>query len=135
MNKRRYKTPGPSPWLLLRMETYRFEFLSSSGHRSACQLQVCSRHALVVATYRGEGNSVTNECERIALTAVNRHGLNPDRLLFAEHYPDQLWEHYPETFKLITFDQEGDQFVNPSWTELDTRIMNDVLHLLANESL
>lgn len=115
------------------METYRFEFVSSAGHVSACHLQVFAQLSLVIATYRGEGTSVTNECERIALAAVKRHRLNPDRLLFIEHYPDQVWEHYSETFKLITFTQYKDQFTYPIWIELDSQVMKEVLRELARQ--
>ena len=112
------------------METYRFEFVSATGHLSACHLQVFAPLSLVVATYTGEGTSVTNECERIALAAVRRHRLNPDRLLFIEHYPDLVWEHYTETFKLITFTLYKDQFTYPVWTELDNLATKELLRVL-----
>lgn len=115
------------------METYRFEFVSASGHVSACHLQVYAQLSLVVATYTGEGTSVTNECERIALAAVKRHRLNPDRRLFIEHYPDQIWEYYAETFKLITFTQYKGQFAYPVWIELDNQTTKEVLRVLTCE--
>jgi hypothetical protein len=114
------------------VENYRFEFVSSSGCLSACQILVFVKSSLIVATYTGEGSSVTNECELIAWVAVNRHKLTANRLLFIEHYPDYLWKNHPETFKLITFTQQKEGFTNPVWTELDNQTTRVLVQLMTD---
>jgi|GEM_PF-4371942 len=87
-------------------------------------------HSLVVATYWGEGGSVTNECESIAREVVARHGLKASRLLFIEHYPEGLWQNSKETFKLIQFEHHETGFANPEWIELHTDVAREMLPFL-----
>ena len=115
------------------METYRVDFVASTGHCSASYVRVLAQLSLVVATYWDEATSVTNECECIASAALKRHRLNPDRLLFIQHYPAQLWAYYGEPVNLIPFDQQQDPFINPTWTGLDTQTTIEVLALLASQ--
>ena len=112
------------------MEAYHFEFRSATGHISACHLMVAPAQSLVVATYRGEGTSVTNECETIANAVVAKHQLDANRLLFIEHYPEGLWQYYPETFKLIQFERGETGFTNPVWVELHADVTRELIALL-----
>lgn len=89
--------------------------------------------SLVMATYQGEGTSVTNECEQIATEVVRQHRLKPDRILFIEHYPAGLWANSEETFKLITFHHDGERFTNPEWIPLENQSMKDLLDSLLRQ--
>ena len=117
------------------MEAYRFEFKIATGYPSACYLRVIPAQSLVVATYRGEGTSVANACEAIADEVVARHRLDARRLLFIEHYPEGLWQNYPETFKLIQFERDEMGFTNPVWVELHTDITRELIALLGEHEV
>ena len=112
------------------MKAYRFEFTSATGQPSACHLLIVPAQSLVVATYQGEGTSVTNECEAIADEVVTRHRLDGKRLLFIEHYPEGLWQNHPETFKLIQFMRRKTGFTNPVWVDLNTEITRELIDFL-----
>lgn len=67
--------------------------------------------------YNYEGMSVTNAAEYIATEVVRRYSLNPDHVIWIEHYSGNLkWKDSGETFDLVTFDwSEENTARNPDW--------------------
>lgn len=65
--------------------------------------------------------SITNNCERVA-TAVLKHPQfpnDPDRVIWAEYYPDRAFygnrPQFKESFSLITFEWQYPPGRNPQW--------------------
>lgn len=92
------------------MERYRLEFKAENGYPSACKITIHRPIQLVVAEETGEGQSVTNACEVIATEVVKRYGLDPERMLFIEHYPAEQRPRYGESFDLVRFRWDGKRF-------------------------
>ncbi|HYE17368.1 MAG TPA: hypothetical protein VEA69_02930 [Tepidisphaeraceae bacterium] len=70
----------------------RLEFEGFHGRPATCDLEVVGLpdgRTLVIATERDDnpGVSVTNFAEGQATIVVNRFGLDPERLVWIEHYP------------------------------------------------
>ena len=110
------------------MEQYRLEFKAENGYPSACNITIHRAIQLVVAEETGEGQSVTNACEFIATEVVKRYDVDPERMLFIEHYPAAQRPTYGESFDLVTFRWDGKRFWNPDWRHLPPHEVYTILN-------
>lgn len=72
------------------MEEHLLDFRATNGYPSQCKITIYRAIQLVIASETGEGMSVTNAAEIIASEVVKRYDLDPERMLFIEHYPEIL---------------------------------------------
>jgi hypothetical protein len=99
------------------------------GNDAKCRLQIfpssqqTTRRMVVIVTELPDniGMSVTNAAELIATLAVKQYDLDPETMIWIEHYPDR---HPPgregdrmfdETFDMVTFRWEGGTALTPQW--------------------
>lgn len=107
------------------MDCY-FEFKGQWDSPSKCGLRVVHRKdckILVIATeiYRqNPGTPVTEWCAPLATQIVKSLGGKPEDFVFIEHTPDlkSKLAFYAETFDLLDFDWDRQNFVRPRWTRL-----------------
>jgi len=109
--------------------------------KSSCRLRIFldedDGKAVVVMQETGDGMSVTNSAEQIAIAAVKIYELDPDNTTFIEHYPDEQTGG-EETFSKVVFDHydkphmfpgRGDGevvFMSPVWTHLTKETANEL---------
>jgi len=86
----------------------RFEYRGFLGCKCFCDLEIVrliDRRTLVIATEREDnpGTSITNVAEHLASNVCVRFGIEPEKLIWIEHYgyPDPLQR--PRTYELVTF--------------------------------
>jgi hypothetical protein len=114
-----------------------FDFLGQWECPSKCGLRVIRRKdgkTLAIATeiYRqNPGTPVTEWVAPLATQVLKSQECPPEEFIFIEHTPDlrSKLTFYGETFDLLTFDWDGEQFINPRWSRLTRdqvdRMMDD----------
>jgi hypothetical protein len=108
------------------MDRY-FEYKGQWESPSKCGLKVVKRKdgktlAIVTEIYRqNPGTPVTEWCAPLANQILKALNENPENFIFVEHTPDlkSKLSFYEETFDLVTFDWNGNQFENPQWKRLN----------------
>lgn len=93
---------------------------------SRCGLRVVHRQdgktiAIATEIYRqNPGTPVTEWIAPLATLIYRKAGCNREDFLFIEHTPDlrSKLTFYEETFDLVTFDWDGEKFINPKWKRL-----------------
>jgi hypothetical protein len=83
-----------------------FEFKGLGGRRAWCRLEVIplkeGRTAVIATEVEdNSGTSVTNVAEHLASFACDRFQIDPDRLVWIEHYGYGGWRE--RTYDLVTF--------------------------------
>jgi hypothetical protein len=94
-------------------------FTADNGIPTECEILI--NQNILVASDRGIGVSVTNACETIATEAVRRFGLDPERLVFIEHYPADGADSrhgQPERCASVTFLWHDQRAHRPRWRHL-----------------
>jgi len=115
-----------------------FHFAGYFGCPSKCRIRWTQRgeKVIVIASQLPEdtGTSVTNRAEHLAEEVSKRYGLDPDRLVWLEHYPDRRSPGqrlpdpiFDEHFSLVSFHREGSQFSRPQWTRIEKRMVETLI--------
>ena len=113
------------------MEQHRLNFKASNGYPSSCDLTIYREIQLVVVSETGEGMSVTNAAETIATEIVRQYELDPQRLLYVEHYPEsQRPSPYGESYDLVTFIWGDHGAYSPTWRHMPPAEFNEVLNTI-----
>ncbi len=107
------------------MDRY-FDYPGQWESPSKCGLKIVHRKdgkTLAIATeiYRqNPGTPVTEWCAPLATRIMKSIGESPDNFIFLEHTPDlqSKLSFYAETFDLVNFKWDGQQFINPQWKRL-----------------
>ena len=107
------------------MDRY-FDYLGHWDSPSRCGLKMVKRKdgkTLAIATeiYRqNPGTPVTEVVAPLATRILKTNAEKPDNFIFIEHTPDlrSKLTFYGETFDLVEFDWNGENFSNPVWTRL-----------------
>jgi hypothetical protein len=107
------------------MNSY-FDFAGLWDSPSRCGICAIKRNdgkMLVIVTeiYRQNPGTAVTECvASIATRLLMEYKVTPENLIFIEHSPDlkSKLTFYGETFDLVTFEWDGNHFVNPAWTRL-----------------
>ena len=93
--------------------------------RSLCGLKIVKKgsHTIVIVSEMYEtnpGSSVTSCIDKLANEIIDKFGIEPDQMMFIEHYPDRKsnLEFFRETFDLVQFDWDGSKFMNPNWKRI-----------------
>jgi hypothetical protein len=102
---------------------------------SRCGLKVIKRkdgRTLAIATeiYReNPGTPVTEVVASIATLVYKQSACQPDQFLFIEHTPDlrSKLTFYGETFDFVTFDWDGEKFINPKWKRLTSQEVDEMM--------
>src|SRR5437879_3266976 len=86
----------------------RFRYRGFHGLASYCSLELLPLYddrTVAVATERGDnsGTSITNVVEYLASTVCDRFGIDPDRLVWIEHYAYGTSTISERTFDRVTF--------------------------------
>ncbi|MCK9204657.1 MAG: hypothetical protein M0P58_09530 [Bacteroidales bacterium] len=107
------------------MDCY-YDYFGQWDSPSRCGLKIINRNdgkLLAIATeiYRlNPGTPVTEWVARLATKIMrDQHG-DPSSFIFIEHTPDlhSKLTFYGETFDLVNFEWDGENFINPHWTRL-----------------
>jgi hypothetical protein len=107
------------------MDRY-FDYKGTWDSPSKCGLKIIHRKdekTLAIATeiYRqNPGTPVTEVCATLATQIMAEIKCKPEDFIFIEHTPDlkSKLTFYGETFDLVNFDWDGQNFINPKWTRL-----------------
>jgi hypothetical protein len=108
------------------MDRY-YEYPGQWDSPSRCGLKVVRRKdgkTLVIATeiYRqNPGTPVTEWCAPLATGLLKETGCSPEQFIFIEHTPDvgSKLDFYKETFDLVTFIWNGNEYTDPRWQRID----------------
>ena len=68
-----------------------------------------------------EGTSITNMAEELATWVCRDFSLDPERLLWIEHYTELVdgpLERTPDSFDLVRFSWDGEKFTEPHWRHM-----------------
>lgn len=120
------------------MEEYLLKFTPPNRVPSSCDITIYRAIQLVVVGETSEGMSrsagaVTNAAEIIATELVRQQNLDPQRMLYIEHYPEaQRPQPYGESYDLVTFTWDGNQARNPEWRHLTVDEFNEILDTVAD---
>ena len=122
----------------------RFEYTGFHGSPGTCEIKIV--HALGLAFVicseipDNPGRSVTNMAEAIATAVCKEYDLNPNRMVWIEHYPPSHGR-TKDSYDLVTFKQKpspgfrdlgtaGVEFCYPDWKPLDlTTTLAELLDL------
>ena len=102
---------------------------------SRCGLKVINRtdgKMLVIVTelYRqNPGTAVTDCIASLATGLLKEFNVLPDNFIFIEHSPDlkSKLTFYGETFDLVRFEWDGNNFSNPVWTRLSHEVVDAMM--------
>ena len=72
------------------------------------------------------GTSVTNYAEHLATAMRRQYGLEPEDMMWIEHYPEAR-DRRKESFDLVRFAVEGDSFRRPVWTRITEQAVGDLI--------
>ncbi len=92
---------------------------------SHCGLKIIQKNGknIVIATDLHEdnpGTAVTEFCSELANLIIKEYSIKHDSLIFIEHTPElkSKLSHNSETFDIVTFDWDGEKFINPDWKRI-----------------
>ncbi len=112
-----------------------FEFKGLWDMPSKCGLKIVEQKnkTIVIITdlyHENPGTSVTEFCAELATIIVNEKQLNPEKAVFIHHSPDMgsKYEFFTESFELIKFDLQNNQFTNPKWEEISKRQVEEIVN-------
>jgi hypothetical protein len=116
------------------MDRY-FDFKGNWECPSKCGLRIVNRtdgKILAIATeiYRqNPGTPVTEWCAPLATQILHELKCSSGNFIFIEHTPDlkSKLTFYEETFDLVSFDWDGQNFINPKWTRLTPRQVDQMM--------
>lgn len=104
---------------MLRLRIDRYVYTAPTGP-AFCGLKVfdvgsSDTHAVVVFTERADnpGMSVTNFADGLATNIVADFGLNPDKTVFIEHWPERGED--SESFDMVRFTWRDGRATAPQW--------------------
>jgi hypothetical protein len=116
------------------MDQY-FDYNGTWDSPSKCGLKIVKKKngkMLAIATeiYRqNPGTPVTEWCAPLATQIMKSFGSTPEKFIFVEHTPDlkSKLTFYGETFDLLSFDWDGNNYTNPKWTRLTIEQVNQMM--------
>ena len=101
---------------------------------SLCGLKVINKpqKTIVIATNlykRNPGTSISRWIAPLAADICNKYNIDLNHFVFIERNPDRKskLDFYKETFDLVEFIREGDQFTNPSWKRLSKEDVDEMI--------
>jgi hypothetical protein len=95
----------------------RFAFRGFHGRRAVCDLEIVplrDGRTLVIATERANnpGTSITNVAEHLASHVCDRFGIEPDKLVWVEHYGyPRSGSQRERTYDLVTFERRPPEYI------------------------
>jgi hypothetical protein len=114
-------------------ETY-FPFKDSAGRQGNYRLRLfdTNRKVVVIATDLDEGPSVTNVASELATQVIQHFTIDPERLVWVEHYPREdtraeAGKAVGEEYDLVMFEWNGEQFQYPAWSYADRLIVEALI--------
>ena len=116
------------------MNSY-YDFKGLWDSPSRCGLRVIKRtdgKILVIVTeiYRQNPGTAVTECvASLATGLIKEYKVTPEIFIFIEHSPDlkSKLTFYGETFDLVNFDWDGNNFMNPDWTRLSHEVVDAMM--------
>lgn len=111
------------------MEDTCFAYTAPNRVRSACRLLINGNCVLV--SDLNQGVSVTNGAATIATAVVREYGLDPEQLVFIEHYPADLAKSNDpflrERCARVTFAWSNGVASRPQWSHVDKDMAENLL--------
>lgn len=140
----RWEIGGPQiqQFLYRHLQEMTFPYTGFYNSESLCRIRWTARRdkVIVVATELPDnpGASITNRAEHLALQVCRHLEIEPEQLVWVEHYPDQRPAgsrfHNPvleEHFNLVAFHWDGKAFTRPQWM----RVKKEFVEALIGQSL
>lgn len=101
---------------------------------SFCGLKVVKTQekTIIIATEMYDsnpGSSVTSRAGQLATEIIRKFNIPWDQLIFIEHIPDRKSNlvFYDETFDIVSFQWDGNQFIHPSWKRVSAREVHEMM--------
>ncbi len=93
---------------------------------------------VIVSDVPGNDMSVRSCAGHIATTVIKDFGINPQRMLWVEYYPEsdygrEVVRTVPEKYDSVEFTWKGDRAIEPKWRPLKPPILDEVISLLIKE--
>jgi len=116
------------------MDRY-FDYPGHWDSPSRCGLKIIKRKdgktiAIATEIYRqNPGTPVTEVVASLATLLLKETACDRNDFLFIEHTPDlrSRLTFYGETFDFVTFDWDGEKFINPKWSRLTPREVEEMM--------
>ena len=84
---------------------------------------------MVIATELEDnpGTTITNYADQLATQIIMEFNIEPDSLIWIEHYParPEIGEH--ETYDLISFKWNGTRYINPEWYHIKKSMLDKII--------
>ena len=100
-----------------------FSYAGFSGCDSHCTLEIVGNLVIAAEADDNPGTSVTNMAEDLATLVCAEFDINPDQLIWIEHYPDR--GHLTDDWDIVTFKRSTTRrnsvtrFRSPRWHSSD----------------
>ena len=107
---------------------FRFNYQGYWGCDSHCELEIIGNLVIATEVESNQGTSITNMAEHLATRICYHYSLDPQSLIWIEHYPERGhdWNIHPipESWDLVNFDRgvqtDGTpRFLHPKWKRLE----------------
>jgi len=82
-----------------------------------CELTINKWVVMATESPTNESISITNAAEFLAQQVCEQLSIDPNRLVWIEHYPAESVRE-KDTFDLVQFTRRGDKFALPRWTPM-----------------
>ncbi len=78
---------------------FRMPFMDPNGRQAVCGVEISNRIVVITELPENRGMSVTNCCEFLAAYVANSFNVDPNKVVWVEHYPER--DGLDETFDLV----------------------------------
>jgi len=90
---------------------------------------------VILADVPGNKLSIRSCASHIATMVTTEFAINPHRMMWIEHYPEQKYgrkdDHtIPEKYDVVEFSWKGDKAIEPKWRTLKPPLLEQVMELM-----
>lgn len=98
----------------------RYDYQGYHGCKSHCDIEIKGHVVIATQVPDNKGTSITNLAEVLATQIAQRYRINPQQLIWIEHYQQY------GTYDLVKFTWNGQQFTSPDWTKITKDIAQQI---------
>ncbi|MCD4682581.1 MAG: hypothetical protein K8R86_04790, partial [Bacteroidales bacterium] len=104
-------------------EVYEFKGLWDVPSFCGLKIVTSNNNTVIIATElhtSNPGSSVTSWVDKLATELIKKYNLDQKKFIFIEHNPDRKSKliFYKEIFDKVSFEWDGEKFINPSWKRI-----------------
>lgn len=102
-----------------------YKYKGICNYDSICDIERVGNIIVVTELEENTGTSITNMAESLATKVCNSLRIDPDKLIWIEHYPESFGLRKP--YSVVSFDYVQGKFHNPKWKDITTKEFYDII--------